>query len=585
MIDNNTIKYLGIDLGTSNTAMAVATEEGTRILDIEQKVDGHLKASRSSLPSFVYLDKKSDVPSVGLWAKEQASVSPDLTISSAKSCLSHSQVDRLGAILPWGSSHSNKLSPVEASATILRHVQNTLEDEEYNLVLTVPASFDETARKLTVKAAEAGGFGGATLLEEPLAAVYGWISQNPESWREQVKPGDMILVCDVGGGTSDFSLLVAHEQEGQLNLERISVGRHLLLGGDNMDLALAYRSKIELEKQGHQIDEWQLSSLIFQASHAKEQMLTQPELNEYAIGIESRGSNLFAGALTIAIQRQWIDEIVLDGFFPSCDINDHPQQRSAIGLQEFGLAYEHDAAITRHLASFLSQSYGNVMSDERLQKLADGSCDHGAKFLKPSVILFNGGVFNGSQMRQRVHEVVGSWSGALPRVLEGHDCNLAVAKGAAFYSRMKTDPKGLRIRSGTAQSYYLGVESGMMAIPGYTPPRKGLCVIPQGTEEGTHLRLPDKTFALRTGEQIEFKFYGSRTRAGDKMGQEISDADRQLEKNYTLRADIPQKEGSQETYPVWLDAEITELGTMNIVMQHTESDQHWNLEFDVRRHD
>ncbi|SMF49373.1 Hsp70 family protein [Pseudobacteriovorax antillogorgiicola] len=580
---------VGIDLGTSNTAVACYKDEQAQVIPVRQDVGLNEELERDSLPSVIFIPPGSNSLQFGEWAKDQGKSQPDRTVSSAKSWLCHHQVNREQKILPWNSDiPEEKLSPIEASQYILSFVKTAAESRVKDwsgVVITVPASFDENARRLTQQAARAAGFEQLTLLEEPLAAVYSWIADHHETWREQLSDGDMILVCDVGGGTSDFSLVAVSDADGELELERMAVGQHLLLGGDNMDLALAFRARMELENQGQTIDDWQFASLVYQVRQAKEALLLQADLPSITVGIASRGSDLFAKAISAEIQQAWIREMIIDGFFPTCARDARPTREVESGLKDFGLNYEQDPAITKHLAEFLSQAAKNIASHEGLASRAGACWDGQAQQIKPNKILFNGGVFNSLRLRQRLEETLREWNGAPVQSLAGDDCNLAVAKGAAFYSHLKTSQTHLRIKSGTANSYYLGIESSGMAIPGFKAPTKGLCLVPQGTEEGSHLRLPKRTFSLKAGQEVEFKFYSSRTRAGDQLGDEIANADRDLENTFRLKSTIDLNDLEDQSIPVWLDADIDELGTMTIKMQHTQSDKAWNLEFDVRSHD
>lgn len=575
-------KCIGIDLGTSNSAIASYEDEQSSILKIDQPYSQGTYQEMDKLASAIYLPPGAE-PVVGHWAKEMSHKQPERSIRSAKSWLCSQQVNRQDAILPWGSDLiEEKMSPVAASTMILKKLKETFDGE--NVVLTVPASFDETARRLTIDAAKQAGIDDLTLLEEPLAALYSWIAQQKDSWREQVSDGDLILVCDIGGGTSDFSLVSVHDEDGELKLERISVGRHLLLGGDNMDLALAYQARWALEESGTELDDWQFTSLLHQVSDAKEKLLSEPSLASVKIGIDSRGSNLFASAITVDVMQEWVQSIVLNGFFPLCSKDESPAPSESLGLQEFGLNYESDPAISKHLAAFLRSSAKNVLNDQRLKELCGKS--FAEDFITPTKVLFNGGVFNSEQLIERVSAILNNWSSEAVESLSGNSFNLAVAQGAAFYAQLKASGEGLRIRSGTSKSFYLGIESGAMAIPGFKPPSKGLCLVPQGTEEGVALRLPKKTFALKAGQKVNFKFYTSRERAGDQLGDVVSNADKNLEDSFTLSASIPQLDDNQDqSYPVYLDAELDEMGVMNLKMQHTLSDKHWDLDLDVRQHD
>lgn len=607
------IKDLGIDLGTSNCAIAYVESESGDIKQVEitQVASPGAMISKSTMASALYSPREGEVlesdlnlpwtktpqqHAVGFWALEHGSLNPDRVIVSAKSWLCFDQIARDEPILPWGSEDASiKRSPIDASKAYLSHLLSALRyeldqrlSESFHTVLTVPASFDEVARKLTLQAAKDAGLDQITLIEEPLAAFYAWIANDTEHWRDQLSAGDLVLVCDVGGGTTDFSLIsVMEDTKGLLQLERIAVGKHLLLGGDNMDLALAFALKMKLEAKGHSVDDWQMQSLRLAARSAKEQLLSHPEEQSYPISIASRGSSLFETSLSTELDRAMLDAIITEGFFPSCGATAQPKAASLEGLQEFGLPYENDPSITVHLASFLQKAYRNSQSDDRLKALTVEHCDHDQKTLRPNKVLFNGGVFKAQSLQHRLVEVIKTWGLDDLDVLTGADLELSVSKGAAYYASVKRKGEGLKIRSGTARSYYLGVESSMMAIPGFTPPVKGICIIPQGSEPGQYLRLTSKEFGLITGKSAEFKLYSSSERAGDTIGLEVPDAEKHLDQAANLTLALPLADGktTPERIPVVLDAHINEIGTMQLSMKHKHSDEHWNLEFDIRAHD
>lgn len=608
---------VGIDLGTSNCALAFYAGEEVPVqqLAIEQLEAPGQVLKRSSLPSAIYLPSERELdqsdcllswaqdPSesrsdqaIGQWAFQHGSLNPERLIVSAKSWLCFGQAHREDSILPFGAgSQVPKMSPVQASTEYLRHLSNALATElEENswqdfghCVVTVPASFDEIARHLTQKAVMDAGL-ECTLLEEPLAAFYGWVAQDEKHWRDQLEAKDLILVADLGGGTSDFSLIATGDQDGDLQLERIAVGRHLLLGGDNMDLALAFHLQVELEEQGHELDHWQLASLKLNCRQAKELLLAEPERDEVAISIASRGSSLFESSISCVLRRELIDRVILDGFFPLTELSEQPEVESSVGLREFGLPYVSDPAVSRHLSLFLSQSYQNVQQDERLAALlSEKQLDHERATLRPSKILFNGGVFRSELLRRRVQDLLSQWFGDEIAELSGAEYELSVAKGAAYYARAKRLNQGLRIRSGTSHSYYLGIEAGGMAIPGFKAPIKGLCIIPQATEEGQYLPLEDKEFALITGQPAQFMLFSSRLRAGDELGSMVGDAEKDLELSARLSITLPADEEHElgQRVPVRLDAEVTETGTLALYMKQVASDQKWQLEFDLRTYE
>lgn len=618
---------VGIDLGTTNSALAYhrlssGKDARYQVLGVEQLVAPGQVAPQKVLPSFLYIPHDGEISEeemrlpwdlgasssgassqsvVGVWARERGMVVPDRLISSAKSWLGHSQVDRRAPILPWGSDlTASKLSPLEVSARYLRHLAAAFEyaqvaqDESGNLsetqvVLTVPASFDEVARSLTYEAARNAGFTHLTLLEEPLAAFYAWLGHQGEAWRDQVQPGDLVLVCDVGGGTTDFSLIaVLEDNKGHLELERISVGDHLLLGGDNMDLALAFAVRQELEAEGRTIDQWQFLSLVGHVRAAKEKLLMDESLSEVPLAIAGKGSSLFAQVISTRLTRTQVDAVILQGFFPMSTASEMPQGRRPLGIQEIGLPYEADAAISRHLARFLRRSLQNLRSDTagkaaRLGLAEDASVDT----LMPTAILFNGGVFNAPLLRQRILSLLQSWNqGRQVKELPSSELDLAVALGAAYYGRMRATGEGIRVQSGTARSYYIGLESHFPAVPGYTPPVKALCLVPQGTDEGSSLSLKDQKFGLVVGEPVEFRFFSSVVRAGDQVGTVVPDAMRELVETSSLSIALPADgHATGDVVPVSLDAAVTETGVLQIYMREVDSDRRWQVEFNVRAYD
>lgn len=557
---------LGIDLGTSNCAMAVADNDSdsTDVLPVTQIVAANQVGEMRTLPSALYLPHPEEFPAgsfrlpwdaagpgiVGQFARDHGALVPDRLVASAKSWLSNPHIDPKQRTLPWRSDIAEeKLSPFECSSRYLQHLKVSFlhsmhrQGREWDLgdgqvVLTVPASFDEVARSLTADAAEAAGLGKVVLLEEPQAAFYAWTAQAGRQWRNAVAPGDIILVCDIGGGTADFSLIAVTDVAGDMQLERISVGEHILLGGDNMDLALAYTLRAELEAEGKSLDSWQFLALVHAASQAKIALFEDAVLAEAPIAVPSRGSSLFAKMVSTALDRATLSQVVLDGFLAQTAIDELPQEARRAGLQEFGLPYASDPVVSKHLARFLTRSLQNVKASDKLSALVGDRT--GTQALIPTAVLFNGGVFKAAPIRARVLELLASWNGGQGVCeLEGFQPDLAVAQGAAVYGWHRATGKGMRIKAGAARSYYVGLESSMPAVPGFRPPVKALCVVPQGMDEGTALLIEGREFGLMTGQAADFRFFSSAVRSGDTPGQIVPDAERQLEETSLLEVELP----------------------------------------------
>jgi hypothetical protein len=605
---------LGIDLGTSNCSITLTQENKTEVLDIFQIAGANRTDKKPYFASCLYIPYKNQFPKdsiklpwtqeeqnfiVGNFAREIGSQMSDRLITSVKSWLCNQSIDPSKPILPWRSDTiQNKLSPLDVTCLYLKHLKAAFETvcseraisseiNETQVVLTVPASFDEVARNFTARAAVDAGWGTeVVLLEEPQAAFYSWLGSHSSDWRKQVRAGEIILICDIGGGTTDFSLIAVVDNDGNLELERISVGRHILLGGDNMDLALAYSLSQQLKSRGTSIDNWQFIGLIHACRKAKEKLFENGELDNLVISVPSRSSNLFSQTITTTLSRQLLDNIILEGFFALTPIGEKPVEQKSVGLQELGLSYETDAVISKHLASFLTNSLKNVLSSgslsERVNKFGDKLT---SEFLQPDAILFNGGVFCAKPLRQRVVDLLCSWSPEKTvRVLEGFDLNTSVSKGASLYGNNKINGKGIRIRSGISRSYYIGIETPMMAIPGFSPPVKALCVAEQRMEEGEERILEDREFGLLTGTKVTFRFFSSSDRAGDKVGYLVDDAEKKLEETAELEMTLHEVEGYGEktTVPVKLHSSLNELGTLQLWMQHTKSEKRWKLNFSVR---
>ena len=605
---------LGIDLGTSNSAIAFSEVESdqTEILEITQILGPNRIGGKPTLPSALYISHPQEFSAdafplpwrtadggdaiIGQFARDHGALVPDRLITSAKSWLSNPHIDPRQRILPWKSMiEQEKRSAFDCSRLYLEHIRESflhslrgrgkeiaLEDVE--VVLTVPASFDEIARNLTAEAAEAAGFGKVTLLEEPLAAFYAWTAQAGKDWRAQVRRGDIVLVCDIGGGTADFSLIAISEKDGVLDLNRISVGEHILLGGDNMDLALGLTLRGKWEAEGKSIGETQFLALTHAAARAKEAMFEDEALTEFPIAVPTRGSSLLARTLSTKLDRQTLDSVILDGFFARTEVTDLPRKARRTGLQEFGLPYASDASVSKHLARFLTRSLENVLASEALRSLI-GAEAASKPFLAPTAVLFNGGVFKAAPIRRRVLDLLTAWNEGHPvRELAGYQPDLAVAKGASFYGRIRVTGKGVRIKAGASRSYYIGLESSMPAVPGFTPPLKALCVVPQGMEEGAEVLIEGRDLALVVGQPAEFRFFSSEVRSGDTPGRIIPDAERELLEISLLEVDLAAVEDlpAGQAVPVQINAVVTELGALELWMKHTKSDRRWKVEFQVR---
>jgi len=439
-------------------------------------------------------------------------------------------------------------------------------------VLTVPASFDAAARELTREAALAAGLpGNLLLLEEPQAAVYAWLDSLGNRWRRSLQLNDMLLVCDVGGGTSDFTLVKVGEEKGELILQREAVGNHLLVGGDNMDLTLAYHAAEVFGNKGVKLDPWQSVSLWHACRTAKETLLAADAPNSHTISVLGRGSKLIGGTVSIEMKRKQALEILVDGFFPRCAIGDRPVRRRASGFQDIGLPFEQDTAVTRHLAAFLQ--------------------DHGAGqggAVQPTHVLLNGGVFKAKALADRLMQVLADWAdGQKPKYLEGKpDLDNAVSRGAAYYGWAK-HRGGVRIRGGTARAYYVGIETAGLAIPGAPRPLRALCVAPLGMEEGDQADVPSQEIGLVVGEPAHFRFFSSPTRKQDKVGDVLpSWGEEELAETDSMEATLDADEAIEEPYvPVKFQSRVTELGVFELWCVSTKSKKKWKLEFSVREED
>ena len=595
----NAAYIVGIDLGTTNTVVAYTDIEKTEdsritVFQIPQLTEAGVFDRRDALPSFLYLKEQREVESaafalpwtrdeiaaVGEFARDRGAEVPGKLISSAKSWLCNSAVDREGPVLPWeGTGSVEKMSPVMAACRILTHIRDAwnhematdnpdLELENQLIYLTVPASFDTVARELTVKAAHEAGLTDIILIEEPQAAFYAWLDQSGEAWRDSVEKGDLVLVCDIGGGTSDFSLIeVQEDADGGLALERVAVGDHLLVGGDNIDLALSYYLAHQLREKGKKLDDWQMRGLVHSCRRAKERLFADDGEQEQAVTILGRGSGLIKGTIKAKLALSDVEKVVLDGFFPAGDITRHPVATTAVGMKEFGLSYEADPGITRHLAKFLS-SHTNDGGEVKL----------------PSVVIFNGGVMKSSRMRQRVLEVLTSWKSAAGqgavREVDAIDLDLSVARGAACYGQAARGD-GIRIRAGLAQSYYMAIEASMPAVPGIPMPTRALCIAPFGMEEGTRAESRDRLFNLVVGETVTFDILASAVRKADEVGTVVDNwEEMDIHEVTTIETHLDGESGT--LIPVTFAVKVTEIGTLEFWACARDDDRKWRLELNVR---
>jgi len=601
---------VGIDLGTTHCVLSYVDitdiDEGEyvqQVLAIPQLTSPGVVEDSYQLPSFLYQAHESELAVgstslpwnakpdylVGEIARNLGSKTPIRLVSSAKSWLCHADVDCKAPILPPDAPEEvERVSPFQATTAYLQHLSDTWKNQfpnaplaQQDLVITVPASFDPAARELTVESARAVGLGQAILLEEPQAALYSWIEKSQGDWRKQAHCGDIILVVDIGGGTTDLSLIAVTEDNGNLEFTRVAVGDHILLGGDNMDLALAYTVKAKLEKEGKRLEPWQVQALTQSCRVAKEKILTTSTVDSMPIVVANRGSSLLSGNLRTELTRDEVNSVLVEGFLPKVAVSDRPISRTRAGLRSAGLPYAQDAAITRHLAAFLAKQQ-NATDD-----LTDISLPAHASFLHPTAVLFNGGVLKAEALAERLMSVLNTWLVAEQapeaRLLAGADLDLAVARGAAYYGYVRKG-KGVRIKGGTAAAYYVGIESARPAVPGLAPEIEALCIAPFGMEEGSSEELPDDEFGLVIGEPVRFRFFASTIRREDTVGTRLDYwLDDELSELAEVEITLP-VEGRRagEVVPVHLLAAVTEVGTLELQAVSQKDQGRWKIEFDVR---
>lgn len=602
---SNPQRVIGIDLGTTHCALAFAEASGidrralppVQQFTIPQLVKPGQIREEALLPSCLYLHGENDFPegSVALpWDENPAFVTgylartrgaevPQRLVASAKSWLCHSGVDRTAAILPTSAPDgARRVSPVEASQRFLEHMRLAWDFHkadtpfrEQLVLVTVPASFDAVARELTLRAAQQAGLPEVILLEEPQAAFYAWIERHPD-WRERVRAGDLILVVDVGGGTTDFSLIAVTESAGELTLERMAVGEHILLGGDNMDLALARFIEQGLAGQGKRLSAAQLNALWQNCRTAKEKLFSEGETaEEHPVTVLGTGTSVVGGAIKAVLRRADLERIVLEGFLPEVSSQDKPLRQPRLALHEVGLPYAADAAITRHLAKFLRQA---ASSEHASVRRGPGG------LAAPTHVLFNGGVFRARIVRDRLLSILNGWlkaEGFDPAVpLEGEDLMHAVSRGAAYYGLARLCG-GVRIRGGIPRTYYIGVAPAMPTVPGMRPPLKALTVAQFGMEEGTRTRVSEREFHLLVGEPADFRFFASVQRKDDPAGFVLEDPGDELEELAPIEVTLPSSGDNAEIVTVTVETEITETGDLQLWCVARDG-RRWKLEFNVR---
>ena len=620
---------VGIDLGTTHCVLSYidTTNEDARVevMPIPQLTAPGTVETRSQLGSFLYQPHEHEMNAgsrvlpwssepkalVGAIARNLGSKTPIRLVASAKSWLCHGGVNRRDAFLPAGSPEEvEKVSPLKTTELYLEHLKDAwnhanpehkLADQD--VTITVPASFDPAARDLTAEAARNVGFTHLTLLEEPQAALYSWIDNSNDTWRDEVDVGDIVLVIDIGGGTTDLSLVEVTQDDGNLSLNRIAVGEHILLGGDNMDLALAYRLKMKLAQEGKELAPWQVQAMTHACRDAKEALLNDAELQSVPIVVPSRGSKLLGATLKTELTQQEVQQTLVDGFFPQVAVTDHPVQKTRGALTQMGLPYAQDAGITRHIAAFLSKQANALSGNSEAAQQdfnpfanmpgmpgaeAQGSEAPAADFIKPTAVLFNGGVLKSNLLADRLSDTINEWlinaDAEFAKQLSGLDLDLAVASGASYYGAVRRG-QGVRIRGGIASSYYVGIESAMPAIPGMAPPMEALCVAPFGMEEGSSVQVPSQEFGLVIGQPVHFQFFGSTTRREDEAGTHLDHwAPEDLDELPEIQVTLPVSEGRREgeVVPVTLASRVTELGTLYLEAIATDNGQKWHVEFDVR---
>ncbi|MES2693532.1 MAG: Hsp70 family protein, partial [Verrucomicrobiota bacterium] len=609
---------VGIDLGTSNCAVASAplsAGAAATVTDfpIHQLQRPGQAAAQPLLPSSLYLPTATELapgstalpwdpapppPVVGEFARWQGSRVPGRLVSSAKSWLCHPGVDRTAPVLPWGApTDVAKISPTTASSLLLAHMAaawNHAHPEaplaQQEVVITVPASFDEVARALTVTAARQAGLEKFTLVEEPQAAFYDFTTRHRADLAEALAGVRLVLVVDVGGGTTDFTLIAVGVGEDGPVLKRIAVGEHLMLGGDNMDATLARRAEERLTAAGHKLNATQWTQLVQASRAAKESLLAVTAPERHPIAIAGTGSRLIGSSLSTELTRDEVERLIVEGFFPHCAPTEEPRRTSRTALQELGLPYAQDPAISRHLAAFLTKhaQAARAALDPQLPSTSDlsalssqlsASSSAPAPLPRPDAILLNGGVFNAPRLAHRLVEIVSAWWPEQPLIpLLHHDSlDLAVARGAAAYGLVRHGV-GRRIGGGAAQALYIGLTSSDASAPA-----RAVCVIPRGHEEGQTLDLTERSFKLALGQPVQFPLFVTTSDRADAPGAIVYSSDaaifRPLPPLHTVLRSAHTK---SPTLPIHLRSTLTELGTLELWCVSDAADERWRLEFELR---
>jgi len=584
-------RYLvGIDLGTTNTVCAFVDTRAGRSIDVfavPQLVRPGEVAARTSLPSFLYLAGAHELPAgsldlpwaagrdfaVGHLAREQGARVPGRLVSSSKSWLCHGGVDRTAPILPWGAEADiPRVSPVDASSRTLAHLREawdaTMSEPmaAQDVVLTVPASFDEVARELTLEAARAAGLPDVVLLEEPQAAFYAWLVAHEGDWRTRVAEHPLVLVVDVGGGTTDLSLVAARASRGELELRRVAVGEHLLLGGDNIDLALARAAEGRLARGG-QLDGGRFHALVSQCRAAKEQLLGAEPPDEVRLTVPGRGGAVIGGALATTVSRDEVERLVLDGFFPLVAADAWPRADATTG-GELGLPYAADSEITRHVADFLARQ-------------RDAAEQGDLPLVRPDALLFNGGTLEPAAVRDRLGTAIGAWHAPAgdwtPASLGGESLHLAVARGAAYFGLVRRG-LGVRIGGGAARTYYLGLDDAVT-----DERRRALCLVPRGMEEGESLEIATPEFELLANRAVAFPLLTATDRTGEHAGDVVEYAPGALATMPPIRTVLRfGRKLAEATLPVRVEVRLTEIGTLELWCRSRTTDHRWRLEFRLR---
>ncbi|GAB5402951.1 MAG: Hsp70 family protein [Aureliella sp.] len=601
---------VGIDLGTTNCAVSfvdtTADSANIQSFPIEQWVDFPSRERRDLLPSFLYQPLDSEHATlcdagfskdadhiVGTLARDRGLAQPARQIQSAKSWLCHAGVDRREKILPWQSDESvERLSPVDASSLVLGeiraawdsgHKQHPLHEQE--IILTLPASFDQVARQLTIDAAAQAGLKRILPIEEPQAAFYAWLARHDTDWEAKVSAGQSILVCDIGGGTTDFTLIrvressqqaadgeadVSQSTSGKLTLHRVAVGQHLILGGDNIDLSLATLLESKLKSDG-QLSPRDWEALRQASRVAKEVLLSDSAPPSYTVHLPSAGSKLIGGGRSVEVLASDIDTCVLDGFFPQCSLEDRPVKQK-VGFQEFGLPFATDAAITKHLAEFLWEHRFAGRTDSQAQSMSDLTA------ARPDWILFNGGVMASDKIRQRVLNTINHWFQPTDEtwkigILDGDRLDRAVASGAAYFGQVRRG-QGVQIEAKLASSFYLQTSEN---------PPQAICIVPGSASPGDSFSLSELPLELAIGQPVQFPIVYSSARLADPAGKHVELNDEQFRSLPPIRTVIEaSRKLAGSTMPVTLQVQLSEIGTLQLYCQSTETDHRWKLEFDVR---